>query len=122
METRQKRYNHNTNKAYKQIDICINLDHGKGHSRISANFILRYQDDSCAGAWYEDSYACSLGNARCKKDNSEIIYNTFGTVLDDDLLQIQNDSGLSICAHDECLVLEINSQSFLHRAFPSELA
>ena len=46
METRQKRDNYNNyNKAYKQIDICINIDHGKGHSRILANFILRYQYD-----------------------------------------------------------------------------
>ena len=34
------------------------------------------------GAWCEDSYPCSLVNARCKKDNAKIIYNTFGTMLD----------------------------------------
>ena len=47
---------------HKQIDIRINLDHGKGHSIISDNFILRYQDDSHGGAWCKDSYSCSLGN------------------------------------------------------------
>ena len=44
----------------------------------------------------------------CKKDNDEIIYTNFGTMLDDDLLQIHNGGGLSICAHDECPVLETN--------------
>ena len=29
---------------FHQIDVCINLDHGKGHSRISANFIGRTKD------------------------------------------------------------------------------
>ena len=51
-----------------------------------------------------------LGNARCKKDNAKTIYNTFGTILGDDLLQIQNGGGLSICSHNECHVLAINSQ------------
>jgi metal-dependent HD superfamily phosphatase/phosphodiesterase len=29
-------------KVYKQINICINLDHGKNHSRILANFISQF--------------------------------------------------------------------------------
>ena len=86
MEKRKKKDNHNKNNAYQKIEISINIDHGKGHSRISANFILRYQDDSCGGAWCKDSYQRLLGNDLWKKDNAEIIYNTFGTMLDDDLL------------------------------------
>ena len=110
METRQKKYNHNNNKAYKQMDIFMNLDHEKGHSRILSNFVLRYQDASRGGSWCKDSYPCSLVNSQCQKDNSEIIYNTFGTIIDDDLLQIQNGGVISICAHDECPVSEINAQ------------
>ena len=86
METRQKKDNHKNNKAYKQIDICINTDHGKGHSRILAKFILRYQDYSRGVAWCEDRYLYSLVNYRCKKDNAKIIYNNFVTILDDELL------------------------------------
>ena len=51
METSKRNDNHNNNKAYNKIDICINLDHGKGHSITSANFILRYQDGSHGGSW-----------------------------------------------------------------------
>ena len=105
----KKKDNRNNNKAYNQIYIYINLDHEKGHSRISAKFILRHQDDSCGGEWYEDSYPCSLGYARCKKDNDEINYTNFGTMLDDDLFQIHNGGSISICAHDECPVLETNA-------------
>ena len=77
---------YNNNKAYKQIYIFIYLDHGKGHSIISANFIFRYQYDSRSGAWCKDSYPCSLGNSRYKKYNAKIIYNNFVTILDDELL------------------------------------
>ena len=59
----EKKYNHNNNKAYKQIYICIHIDHGKGHSIISAKLIFRYQYDSCGGAWCKESYPCSLVNA-----------------------------------------------------------
>jgi hypothetical protein len=77
-------------KGYKQIDICINLDHGKNHSRTLANFISRFQDGN--GGWHEDSYPCALGNARCLHDNAEIIQRTFGVLLDDDLMSIQASS------------------------------
>ena len=111
MEMRQQKENHNNNnKSYKQIDICINIYRGKGHSIISSNFILRYQDEIRGGSWCEYSYPCSLVNSRCKKDNAKTIYNTFFTMLDDYLLQIHNGGGISICYHDECPVLEINAQ------------
>eukprot|EP00957_Ditylum_brightwellii_P202152 15328827-Ditylum_brightwellii.AAC.1 len=56
------------NKVYCQIDMCINLDNGKGHLRISANFIGRLKDND--GKWCKDSHPCALGNAHCKKDNA----------------------------------------------------
>ena len=101
----KKKDNRNNNKAYNQIYIYINLDYGEGHSRILVGFILRYQDDSSGGEWYKDSYPCSMVNARCKKYNDEITFNNFGTMLDNDLLQIQNGNGLSIYDHYECTVL-----------------
>jgi hypothetical protein len=61
------------------LDISTSLDHGKGHSRITVTFIARWQIDN--GEWNEDKYSCTIGNARCKKDNAEIIKNTFGPHL-----------------------------------------
>jgi hypothetical protein len=65
------------------LDIVVKIDHGKGHSRITCNLFTRWQDK--AGEWNEDEYSCTIGNARCKKDNADIIMNTFGTLLNDDL-------------------------------------
>ena len=38
------------------------------------------------------------------------MYNNFYTMIDGDLLQIQNGSGLSICVREKCTVLAINAQ------------
>jgi hypothetical protein len=65
------------------LDIVVTIDHGKGHSRITCNFITRWQDET--GEWNENEYASTIGNARCKKDNADIMVNTFGTLLNDDL-------------------------------------
>ncbi len=73
-----------TEFKYDHIDITTSLDHGKGHSRITVTFIARWQIDN--GEWNEDEYSCTIGNARCKKDNSEIIMNTFGPHLNNSSL------------------------------------
>ena len=39
-------------------------------------------------------------------------------MIDDDLLKIQNGGGLSICAHDEYTVLEINAQDYTRKKSP----
>ncbi len=69
-----------------RLDIVVTIDHGKGHSRITCNFITRWQDET--GEWNEKEYICTIGNARCKKDNADIIINTFGVLLNDDLKTI----------------------------------
>jgi hypothetical protein len=67
-----------------RLDVVVTIDHdGKGHSRITCNLITRWQDKT--GEWNKDEYSCTIGNARCKKDNADIIINTFGTLLNDDL-------------------------------------
>ena len=83
------RYNRDPIKTrqYQLIDVVINLDHGKGHSWISVNIIGRYQEEH--GTWGDDTYPCSLGNACCRKDNSQIITNTFGQLLNADVELIQ---------------------------------
>jgi hypothetical protein len=65
------------------LDIVVTIDHGKGHSRITCNLITHWQDET--REWKEDEYSCTIGNTRCKKDNTDIIINTFGTLLNDDL-------------------------------------
>jgi hypothetical protein len=71
------------------LDIVVTLDHGKGHSRVTCNFITRQQSTETE-EWTEEEHACTLGNARCKKDNAKIIMNTFGTMLNDDLKTLPN--------------------------------
>jgi hypothetical protein len=65
------------------LDVVVTIDHGKGHSRITCNFITRTQSEN--GVWKEDECACTIGNAWCKKDNAVIIENTFGVLLNADL-------------------------------------
>ena len=57
-----------------KIDITISIDHGKGHSRATLNVIPRWQVKD--GSWGEESHVFTLANARCKKDNTDIIRNT----------------------------------------------
>jgi hypothetical protein len=66
------------------LDIVVTIDHGKGHSRITCNFITRTRSPE-NGEWKEEEYACTIGNARCRKDNAKILMNTFGTLLNDGL-------------------------------------
>lgn len=44
-----------------QIDIAVNLDHGKGHSRISCKFIARYYGDDGNHCWFSTSSLCTFG-------------------------------------------------------------
>jgi hypothetical protein len=78
-----------TNEGAKQfkcdhLDLVVTIDHGKGHSRVTFNFITRVRSPE-NGEWDEEEYACTIGNARCRKDNAVIIMNTFGMLLNDEL-------------------------------------
>jgi hypothetical protein len=77
-----------------KIDITISIDHGKGHSRATLNVIPRWQAED--GSWNEESHIFTLANARCKKDNTDIIRNTFGTLLNAELKQIRDWGVVSI--------------------------
>ena len=70
------------------LDISTAIDHGKGHSRIRTTFIARWQTEN--EEWKEEEYSCTIGNARCKKDNSEIIKNTFGPSLNSHLKELRD--------------------------------
>ena len=69
-DARKEENHNNNNKAYKKIDIIINIYQGKKHSKSLDKFILRYQYDSIGGAWCKDSYLCSMRNALRKKDKA----------------------------------------------------
>jgi hypothetical protein len=76
------------------IDITISIDHGKVHSQATLNVIPRWQLED--GSWGEESHVFTLANARCKKDNTNIIRNTFGTLLNTELKQIREWGVVSI--------------------------
>jgi hypothetical protein len=50
-------------------------------------FIAPWQIDN--GECKEDEYSCTIENARCKKDNTEIIKNTFRRHLTNHLKEIR---------------------------------
>jgi hypothetical protein len=66
------------------LDLVVTIDHDKGHSRVTCNYITRVRSPE-NGEWDEEEYACTIGNTRRWKDNSDIIMNTFGTLLNDEL-------------------------------------
>ncbi len=76
------------------LDISTSHDHGKGHSRITVTFIARWQIDN--GEWNKDRYSCTVGNARCKKDNAKIIKNTLGLHLNNHLKEIRASACVAI--------------------------
>jgi hypothetical protein len=68
-------------------DLTISIDHGKGHSRATLNVIPQWQLED--GSWCTDLHIFTLANARCKKDNTDMIRNTFGALLNTELKQIR---------------------------------
>jgi hypothetical protein len=62
----------------------VTINHGKGHSRVTCNFITHTWNPENE-EWQEEENAYKIGNAWCRKDNANIVMNTFGTLLNDDL-------------------------------------
>jgi hypothetical protein len=77
-----------------KIDITISIDHCKDHSCATFNVIPCWQVED--GSWDKESHVFTLGNTRCKKDNTDIIRNTSGTLLNTKLKQIQDWGVVSI--------------------------
>ena len=61
------------------IDSSICIEHAKGHSCVSLTIVLRHRN--ATGEWIEQQHVFSVANAKCRKDNSEIVRNTFGPSL-----------------------------------------
>jgi hypothetical protein len=75
------------------IDLSICIDHGKGHSRVSLTLVVRRKD--ATGEWSEQQHVFSVANAKCRKDNSEIVRNTFGPSLNAELDAIKQSGHVS---------------------------
>jgi hypothetical protein len=89
-----------TNEGAKQfkcdhLDLVVTIDQGKGHSRVTCNFITRVRSP-WNGEWDEEEYACPIGKAWCRKDNAVIIMNAFGTLLNHELKTLPSSSILIV--------------------------
>jgi hypothetical protein len=70
--------------CFDHLDIVLMIDHSKGHSCVTCNLITHRRSPENK-EWHEEEYACTIGNTWCRKDNADIIMNTFGTLLNDEL-------------------------------------
>jgi hypothetical protein len=71
-------------KEYDHLDIVVTIDHGKGHFRVTCNFITHTRNPENE-EWQEEENAYTISNAQYGKDNANIMMNTFGTLLNYDL-------------------------------------
>ena len=62
----------------------MTIDHGKGHSRVTCNFITHTRNPENE-EWQEEENAYTISNAQYEKDNANIMMNTFVTLLNYDL-------------------------------------
>jgi hypothetical protein len=46
------------------------------------------------GEWNKDEYSCTIGNARCKDDNTDIVINICGTLLNDNLKTVASSTSI----------------------------
>eukprot|EP00957_Ditylum_brightwellii_P142603 10865363-Ditylum_brightwellii.AAC.1 len=86
---------HINDKLY-QKNICINLDHAKGYSRISANF-----------TWGPKMTVMVVQGAKT-------IFLTHLKMLGTKRIMLKsfmNGGGVSICSLDECAILEIDAEN-----------
>jgi hypothetical protein len=69
------------------IDLSLCVDHGKGHFRVTLTIVHRYRNDR--NEWDQKQVTFSVDNARCKKDNANIVKNTYGTHLNEAMKAIR---------------------------------
>jgi hypothetical protein len=69
------------------IDLSFCVDHGKGHSRATLIIVHRLKNER--NEWNQKQATFSVANARCRKDNANILRNTYGTLLNDAMKAIR---------------------------------
>ena len=62
------------------MDVTVSIDHGKGFSRATRVVVVCWKEDD---EWNEKEEMFSLASARFRKDNTEVVVNTYGPRLNE---------------------------------------
>jgi hypothetical protein len=86
-----------------EFDIVLSVDHGKGHSRATIKMLGHFLKENPDDEWdllrkASLEKVSVVANARCRKDDANIIEKTYGKGLEEDLQFIKNNPFLVI--HD----------------------
>ena len=68
------------------MDVTVLIEHGKGFSRATLVVIFRLKEDK---EWNEKEESFSLASARYRKDNRDVIVNTYGPRFNKQMNRIQ---------------------------------
>ena len=77
------------------VEVTFSIDHGKGFSRATLVVLFRWKEDN---EWNEKKESFLLASARCRKENTEVIVNTYGPRLNERMKRIQEAGFVSIFA------------------------
>jgi hypothetical protein len=69
------------------IDCVVSIDHGKGVSRATLVIVIRWLKED--GTWEETEQGFALASATCRKDNRDILENTYVVAVNDALKRIR---------------------------------
>ena len=75
------------------VDVTVLIDHGKGFYWVPLVIIVRWKEDN---EWNEKEESFSLASVRCRKDNMEVIVNTYRPRLNELMKRIQEAGCVSI--------------------------
>ena len=75
------------------MDVTVSIDHGKGFSQATLVVIVSWKEDN---KWNEKEEFFSLASARFRKDNTEVIVNTYEPRLNEQMKRIQEAGCVSI--------------------------
>ena len=93
------------------MDVTFLIDHGKGFYRATLVVIVRWKEDN---EWNEKEESFLLASVRCRKDNTEVIVNTYGPRLNERTKRIHEAGCVSIFAgilkddndkREECVIV-----------------
>ena len=62
------------------MDVTVSIDHGKDFSRDTLVVIVHSKEDN---EWNEKEELFLFTSARCRKENTEVIINTYGQSLNE---------------------------------------
>ena len=68
------------------VDVTVLINHGKGFSWATLVVIVRWKEDN---EWKEKEDFFPLASVRCRKENTEVMVNTYGPRLNEQMKRIQ---------------------------------